>query len=74
VKAGGSQTLRELGIGGTFVGAVLLAIGGVAAAMSGTHDVGSVSTLALGAAGVGLGLPLWLLNPPTRVAFGTAAP
>jgi hypothetical protein len=26
-----------------------------------------------GGVGIGLGLPLWLLNPPTRVSFGASA-
>jgi hypothetical protein len=75
VNAGGSQTMRELGIGATFVGVVLLAVGGIAAVMAGPHDAegASVGLLATGAVGVGLGLPLWLLNPPTRVSFGGSA-
>jgi hypothetical protein len=75
VKAGGSQTMRELGIGATFVGLVLVALGGIAAVMAGPHDAegASIGLLATGGVGVGLGLPLWLLNPPTRVSFGASA-
>jgi hypothetical protein len=72
VKAGGSHTMRELGIGATFVGALLVVVGGIAAVMAGPHDAegASIGLLATGGVGLGLGLPLWLLNPPTRVSFG----
>jgi hypothetical protein len=75
VKAGGSQTMREIGIGATFVGLVVVALGGMAAAMAGPHgaDGGSIGLLVTGGVGIGLGLPLWLLNPPTRVSFGASA-
>lgn len=74
VKAGGSQTMRELGIGATFLGVVLVALGGIAAAAGPRDGAGaSIGMLATGGVGIGLGLPLWLLNPPTRVWFGADA-
>ena len=72
VKSGGSQTAREIGVGLTFVGVALVALAGVAALVVGPHDAegASIGLLATGGVGVGVGLPLWLLNPPTRVSFG----
>jgi hypothetical protein len=44
----------------------------VAALVAGPHDAesASIGLLAAGGVGIGVGLPLWLMNPPTRVSFG----
>jgi hypothetical protein len=72
VKAGGSQTAREIGVGLTLLGATLVVVAGIAALVAGPHDAegASIGLLATGGVGLGVGLPLWLLNPPTRVSFG----
>ncbi len=72
VKTGGSQTAREWGVGLTFLGATLVVVAGIAALVAGPRDAesASIGLLATGAVGMGVGLPLWLLNPPTRVSFG----
>lgn len=71
VKAGGSQTLREIGMGSLFVGAFVSFLGGVGALAS--HDSSDrtygLDVLAVGAGVLAVGTTLWLLNPPTRVAF-----
>jgi hypothetical protein len=74
VKTGGSQTLRELGLGSTFGGVLLAVVGGAGVLLAGqngdpTARTLSIDMLAVGAGALGVGVPLWLLNPPTRVAF-----
>jgi hypothetical protein len=72
VKSGGSQTLRELGLGFAFGGLVLGVFGGLG--VLGTQNdpggrTGWIDVLAIGAGALAVGIPLWLLNPPTKVAF-----
>ncbi|HEY3818165.1 MAG TPA: hypothetical protein VGL81_13390 [Polyangiaceae bacterium] len=62
--------MREIGIGATFAGLVVLAVAGIAAATPGPRDTGVIGLLATGGTAIGVGLPLWLLNPSTRVSFG----
>jgi hypothetical protein len=74
VKSGGSQALRELGLGSILVGVFVTILGGVGVLTSDPHTDPSSRTLGIGTLAVGVGLlavgtPLWLLNPPTKVAF-----
>jgi len=71
VKTGGSQTVREVGLGFAFGGVILGVLGGVGALAStdsGGRSLG-LGMLAVGAGALAVGIPLWLLNPPTKVAF-----
>jgi hypothetical protein len=69
VRAGGSQTAREFGVGATLAGGfvVLLGAGGLA-----FHDDPGVATgmLVTGAVTAGVGVLLWILNRPTSIEFG----
>lgn len=69
VKAGGSQTAREIGFGATLAGGFFALLGGGAVAV---HDDPGVATgmLVTGAVALCVGVPLWLLNRPTSVEFG----
>jgi hypothetical protein len=74
VKSGGSQTLRELGLGSMLVGVFISIIGGIGVLASDPHTDPSarpfaIGTLAVGVGALVVGIPLWLLNPPTKVAF-----
>ncbi len=74
VKSGGSQTLRELGLGSIMGGLFLSFIGGIGVLASDPHTdpsgrTFSIDTLAIGLGAIAVGTTLWLLNPPTRVAF-----
>jgi hypothetical protein len=74
VKSGGSQTVRELGLGFALVGVFFGILGGVGFLTSDPHTDPSSRTVAIGTLAIGggllaVGIPLWLLNPPTKVAF-----
>lgn len=74
VKSGGSQFLRELGLGTGLVGVFVSIVGGIGVLTSDprTDPSGrsfSIDTLAVGVGAVVVGTALWLLNPPTKVVF-----
>jgi hypothetical protein len=75
VRAGGSQTLRELGMGSALGGAFLGILGGLGVlAYSDPHAdptgrTVAIDMLAIGVGALAVGTTLWLLNPPTKVAF-----
>jgi hypothetical protein len=69
VRAGGSHTAREIGVGATVVGGLVALVGGAGLAIH--DDPGfSTGTLITGAVTLGLGVTLWILNRPTSVEFG----
>jgi hypothetical protein len=74
VKSGGSQTLREIGLGVGLVSLFVCFLGGVGILTSDPHNdptghTAATDTLAVGAGTLAAGITLWLLNPPTRVEF-----
>lgn len=74
VRAGGSQTLRELGMGAAMVSVFAIFLGGLGYLGSDPHTDPSgraiwAGTLAGGVGVLAAGITLWLLNPPTKVAF-----